>query len=773
MNKPQDKRPVHSNPTQRSRVARAPYNFVPLPERIVTLKLEDLPGHDGYAAETYTGWFDCTLQTCSPTYVRGMMTIEQFNRYDPDGERHLSDEKQLALKDERAPFYATDAERKTPQIPGSTLRGLIRSLVEIISYGKVRRVNDAPKITFRAVAASKQDPLSDPYRELIGAFSRNVLAGYLQKTDYGWEIQPAVEPSRKGWKERGAFLKVKENKIPNGAIEGFRRFNDSKYWPDYFYVSFSATNKSGKRGQYVTVERIADDPDEDQNPTYPHRGVLVCTGSMLEIAKSGLTSPRRNHALILEPDWNVDALPIQAEVLEDYLDSLTPFQCDELWVKGGLKDNAPVFYVMEGGRVVWFGHTPNFRVPALNKATGRAAKPPDFIPEKIHRHQDPDFAEAIFGWIGEPDNIKDEHEKDDSKKRVSRAGRVFFSDAVFTKAEQGIWYSQAPITPSVLGSPKVTTFQHYLVQSKPDDRSQLAHYGSPLETTELRGHKLYWHKGDKPPIKNTADVNLSQLTRISPLNSGVHFRFRIHFENLRACELGALAWALKLPGEDAQTYRHKLGMGKPLGMGAVAITPELYLTNRSERYARLFEPGNLASAARPGDPDEFIRQFDQHILKQIASNQQKLSDEPRIRILLAMLQWRAGTAEWLDRTRYLMIEHPQFGNEYKERPVLPDPLAVSESVNRAVAENKPAAPINQPGTSEKVGAVVHIPPNRSFGYIRPDRETDSQDGCAPAEVFFHFNQLVGVKAVRKGQRVRFKVRDGKKGPEAHDISLIE
>jgi cold shock CspA family protein len=130
-------------------------------------------------------------------------------------------------------------------------------------------------------------------------------------------------------------------------------------------------------------------------------------------------------------------------------------------------------------------------------------------------------------------------------------------------------------------------------------------------------------------------------------------------------------------------------------------------------------------------------------------------------MLLAMLAWREGNAQWADRTRYLLIEHPQFGNEYKDRPVLPDPLAV-------IGE-KSAAPQGNPlFTNEQTGSVIELPPSRSFGYLQ---YTDS-DG-ATQRIFFHFSQLARGIKVQLNQRVRFKVGEGQRGPEAYDVRLAE
>jgi CRISPR-associated protein (TIGR03986 family) len=778
------KRFMHSNPTRQNRTARAPYNFVPLPEKVVTVAQETLPKLDSYETDTHTGWFDCELETRSATYVRGLMTRAQHERYDPAAERKLTDAELAERKNERAGFYAPDPAqqiegRPAPAIPGSTLRGMIRGLIEIAGYGKMNWVNDLVKVTFRAVAASREDPLAEPYREVIGQFSRNVLAGYWRQQPNGdWGIQPALKPKQKGWTEQAAYLKVKEAKIPSDAITDFFRFDDWDYWPEYFPVSFNAVNERGKRGTFVRITQIG-----DTDCGYQHRGVLVCTGSMIEGGKDNQTSPRRNHALVLEADERAKPLTISREMLDAYRESLTPFQRDELWAEGGLENNAPVFYVTaKDGSLFWFGHTPNFRIPARN-GEDELATVRDFIPPSLRQPNgknqptDPDLAEAIFGWVdenrdGNPTKLlKDETGKPVLDKQgkplfvpTQRAGRVSFSDAQYVSNKNGVWYSASPIKPAPLSGPKITTFQHYLTQDKqaghdPDLRGSLAHYST---ATEIRGHKLYWHKGDaKIPLADEKTKE-SQLTRIEPVKAGVRFRFRVHFENLRDYELGALAWALTLPDQAGKSYCHKLGMGKPLGMGAVKLTARLHLTNRKDRYTHLFAGDQFADGAAEADTKtlkKLLAAFEREVLQGLGkAENSKLADQPRIRMLLAMLEWREWNAQWADRTRYLLIEHPQFGNEYKDRPVLPDPLSV-------VGEKSAAPQANPLFTNEQTGSVVELPPSRSFGYISVDGSNN--------KLFFHFSQLARGVKVRQGQRVSFKVREGQRGPEAYDVRSAE
>jgi len=776
----------HSNPSRprvdkdgRQHWARAPYNFVPLPEKMVRAREPLLP-HDVYSEEGLTGWIECELETCSPTYVRGMLTEAQYKEHGGKKPEELSEEE----KDLRAPFFSTTEEevegRPKPVIPGSTLRGMIRALVEIVGYGRVRWVGKEPAFTFRAVAASKDDPLRDPYRDVIGPFGRNVRAGYLERKGEDWYVRPALTPEVLHWPSKEAYLKVKERQIGSKDIPGFLRLNSPDYHPQLHKVSFNVEFGRGKSGPFVMVSQIG-----SLEAGYPHQGVLVCSGNMMESGKSGQRSPRKNHALVLAPDTKADTIKINEKAADDYKEGLTPFQKEELkdWGSkdGCLKKDNPVFFVT--GRnstnteeVIYFGHCPNFRIPARQQFSdsNRAARPLDFVPDKLRDQLDPDLADVIFGWVVE--------EKEWGPKD-QRAGRAFFTDATFIEARDGVWLKQ--ITPHVLSGPKPTTFQHYLAQDRgaghdPDDKKSLAHYGTSTIETQIRGHKLYWFKGANPDIEATTKEreHKSQLTSIIPIKPGVRFSFKIYFENLREEELGVLWWVLTLPGEPDKTCRHHIGMGKPLGMGAVAITPHLYLTDRQERYHQLFKEDSWHEAASEEDAKPYLSAFEKYVLEQIGASAEKkhLADIERIQSLLTMTQWHEGDAKWLDQTCYMEIERGlEKVNEYKERPVLPTPQAVLELAAGKTPLREASAPrprstdtnIRRQAVdlSERHGTVKSfgLGKSQSFGFIQPDG--------GGSDVFVHLNQLRGITTLEPGQRVIFKVGKGMKGPAAEDVRL--
>jgi CRISPR-associated protein (TIGR03986 family) len=194
---------------------------------------------------------------------------------------------------------------------------------------------------------------------------------------------------------------------------------------------------------------------------------------------------------------------------------------------------------------------------------------------------------------------------------------------------------------------------------------------------------MYWNRGevDLKDIKELDDENIENSkshTKIRPIKPGITFSFRIYFENLRDFELGAILWVLTIPGKKETEYRHKLGMGKPYGMGTVKILSELYKTQRTERYQKLFEKDSWFEAVQKV-PEEsrnsLIKTFEEYVLVQIKYNTKvnSFSEIKRIEMLLKMMEWEEPSTKL---TEYLQI------NEFRQRPVLPDPLNIRSTMKQ-------------------------------------------------------------------------------------------
>jgi len=708
--------PKHISNVPDHRKAIAPYNFVELPEKVIEVSPDSLPKENRYYSQSenrYTGRIECILTTESPLYIRCGFTKAEFecgadSKYLPDF------------------FYTNPLGKSTkPVIPGSSLRGMLRNLVEIITFSKIDQVADNQRLFFRAVAANpKQDSLGATYKKYI--LPQNIEAGYLKKDSEGWYIQPAKKEHDK------TFAWVREKDL---SLQDLINFDDYKYKPQYIVVSYRQVaidyNDRAKR-------LFASDVDTPN--TYPQKkGVLVTSGNMKQ-DNSDKLSPRRNHCLVFdclvfESDSNVEKLRLDERAIEYYQNALTDFQKESPFTKdwGMLNENCSVVFYYppkNGGKIVFFGQSPNFRIPYTHQDNGYAATVTDFIPTHLTSEKENykidliDLADAIFGWVDKkelPENMR------------QRASRVFVTDAQYQSAdERGIWYKgnfDNTVTPQILSEPKPTCFQHYLVQPEKDnpqaDKAKLKHYASqPESETVIRGHKLYWHKGKNYNFEHPEGDKASgtQVTKIKPINPGVKFKFDVHFENLTDVELGALLWVIDIAqrqDEKNKQYRLKLGMGKPLGMGSIKVEPKLCLSDRHHKYTQLFNENKWELGESESVKEkyvDFINLFEEYILSSIALEDypkdknkgeiHHISELPRIEMLLAMLTWD-NSLYIEENTRYMEIQRdvtkfhigkPKHGdktiNEYKERPLLPTPLQIIGWEDNHRIDQPPSSPSN-------------------------------------------------------------------------------
>lgn len=673
--------PKQVNPNN-GRVASAPYNFIPLPETIVRAVQDanELPDHNRYYPDRHTGYFEVVLTTRAPLYVRCPLIIDRFLQQ----ERGEDASRPFREQARNTPDFFYTKDPRSPVIPGSSLRGMLRNVLEIVSYSKVQRVANK-QLFYRTV---DNTAVGRHYRNRM---TGKVETGFLIRTGNGFVIKVCqmARVSRKLLGHpRGSNLydSNNQNKVP-------RWDGKPRQWISV-WVQLSPNQRFVTRIEY------------ESGKLQPCRkGFLVITGDVPN---------KKKEFVFLEPEPNAELVPVSEDILEQFHDDdqITQWQerafpknrpskdCRERdgFIRKHWRDlpnhGDPVFFLRENGKLVFFGRAGMFRLPYKKS-------PLNFVPDELRKAEDIDYAEAIFGYTkGEQGSSSDE-------KRRAYAGRVFVTDATLITQDGDIWFSKEPIVPKILSSPKPTAFQHYLVQTQPDEQRNLKHYGSePVKETVIRGHKRYWLQNNpsRQQIEDrNAANNSTQHTQLKPVKAGVQFKFRIYFENLSDEELGALCWTLHpfTPQNDKVEYCHQLGMGKPFGMGAVKLEATLYLTDRHKRYSALCngsawetgisEPKRLSERAAL---QQLVQPFEQHVLRELGlENKCKhLYEVKRVAMLLKMMEFPGYPSQeegrrYLDKekrpnTRYMRIE-PE--NEYRNRPVLPDPSAFG----RLLGEHEP------------------------------------------------------------------------------------
>lgn len=669
--------------------ARAPYNFVPINEQVVKspLTVEDVY-FNSYNKDRFSGIISLDIESLTPVYIRGMKSVS-------------------AVQSEKtADFF----KGKEYCIPGSSLRGLLRTMTEIVSYSKMGSVNKdtlTKRFHYRAFADQSLSLRSKYVSQMIMQ-ERNpecvypkVKAGILIRRGKDYFI---CEGEHYKVEETDALAQktiTQLMSIPNGD-----RFQANNYYkPDFKKVWFKANNEiihsnHSKPLKYAKVKDIS-----LVNNTSFKEGYLVCTGWMI----GSRLRPRGKHMHWVIGDINyINEQLVNESVINNYLNDTARNGMDlisKLKIDG-IKE-VPCFYITDDkSNIISFGHTGMFRL-AYEKTLI------EFLP-KGHRFIDkPDFSEMLFG------------------KNDVVSGRVFVEDA-FTTNEK---ISNQIEIPSIMGSPKPTTFQHYLKQ---DENQILAEYNKNgrlsgfrglkdyNQDTVVNGNKLYWHQGNinypnaieiktdtfKEFLNSNELMNRfkgfifsqgrttfhlntitseqkdavirfnltqkeAQYTAIRPMKCNAKFEGRIRFENLTKIELGALLFTLYLP----ENLCLKIGMGKALGFGSIKIKAKVILSDRQNRYTNLFSEwngfDNTNTELNQAEMNEIIKVFEQNILSQIGSSHSSLWQEQRFIELKTMLDFNKRITG--EKAKYMLIRNDNGDNEYKSRPILQSP---TDYINR-------------------------------------------------------------------------------------------
>lgn len=602
--------------TQPTRVF-APYNFVPFPKNPAYIKDEsEIIGQNVMADKAedgepiYSGEIRYSLQAMTAVFVDDGTKEHRFCR-NAAGE-----------------FI----------IPGSTMRGLIRSHAMTLGLGNVRDEIEDYSLMFRDVANGLE---KRRYSTILGSeiarftnnkgdeytlsVLKNVRAGYIEKKAngkyviYKTELDPVNEDDPAIDQKLGKmnYYTVNERIIIEQYLD-----SESKYKkdPDSFSYSFlipdiqnemmnqtahfrEEYDRSGNKSyigrnnfSYIPyhkkvayslrgsryVDKLKSPSAADTDPALL-RGTLVSTGYM-----------QKKKVIYVIPDidhFGENGSPRVAVELPDK--DVRDFQVDYNRRKNSIALNR---------------NNPNrnrkteeyksyFNLPTTVGEKGR--KPVFYIElggrcyfgftprlrlfydhtvaegiEKTHVKGKVDLVKAIFGYISEGRNS--------AKGTNARKTRVSFSDAVFYKSTAP--GSQAELGPRylALSEPRPTDYYNYLEQG--DRKSS---YND--RNLRLRGAKQYWlHRENEPGIRE-GEQNEKMDSLLHPLDKGSCFRGTIRFKNLRKYELGLLLWSIRLEEESWMN----LGKGKAYGYGAMKLTE---LKARSVEYSKAYDISGASPA---------------------------------------------------------------------------------------------------------------------------------------------------------------------------------
>ncbi len=698
----------HINPNRNTQVATAPYNFVPLPRQVFTVsegievdgrRLKPWDAHDDYLPGTLDGWLDLDLRTLTPLFIRGAVR-EENGAWDEREARFRS-----------APY---SSENGDAAIPGSSLRGMVRNLVEILSFSKIDSITNE-KPFFRSLAS---DRIGKAYRQMMTGAGREVQGGHLKIANQEVSIEPARE-----------ILRVSHQVLVQGGIQpaaGHQQPNWRWQYKDCWF------KRDPEEGTVVALLKM-------QQEQGLEKGVLVLTGDVPG-KKADFVFTGRESRQISVPDAIWNRFCADDQITQWQKAAFPKSRRYDRHADGQPGEGDPVFFLIDHSintpenpsGLVFLGRARMFRLPYDRS-------PYDLLPARLTA-AGLDMAEAMFGTVSR------------SGEGQAIRGRVTFEDALSNESVRNL----PTIVPRILASPKPTCYPQYLTQDGRVESSQQTTYLDGDETT-IRGHKLYWHRwdeqsglesvqaGNQKDLKHfleSQDTSDTQHTLISPVREGVHFRGRIRFHNLAPVELGALLAALRLPCGCA----HKLGMGKPLGLGSVEVSSTLTLVDRQRRYG-----GFSASGAAVDDGDEYLRPFENAMLAHAAeSGEAMVNGETgliqitRLNALFCLLSWERKPA--LAQTAYLELD------DFKRRRVLPTPQRVAGLQTPEPTDDPPRAGREPRLQRSSKTARAHATARHHAGNVRNVRDRTPVSGRAEYPVRRAARRLPApAKPVEKGQ----------------------
>lgn len=513
---------------------RAPFNFVPLNNKVYTPSWakfisQDIPFENGIS-----GFFKMTIKADSPIFVRN---------------GHSAEEQEL--KDETFSSFSKFPDGRF-FIPGSSLKGAVRSVLEILSMGKTQ-------VDPHAMYSWPRDPKTDQNNTL------KTKCGWLYQTCNG-EYRIAVckgVPKRIALWEIDKFLrttKLKDyfslNSILKYDINSEIEVNGCFYDPKTAVFKYALLNMIDSDEDLHNLTFSYDDKNNcTYDPDGDFQGTVVLTGQPNirtpwgKYDKPGMSKGKgKDFVFPTEIDYEI---MVSEETFDKY-QSLYKESPDWTFRMKKIDKGIPVFLREDKKELQSFGLTYMYKVPYQYT-------PKDLINRLESQYTDegttPDLAECLFGYTME-NNLTC---KERGKQRDSLRGRVHFSHFVSDNAVED---SSCCL---VLNGPKASYVPFYIRQN--NGKKGVTNQYQTYNDGQLAGRKRYVLR-DTTWKKKAESEGVNQ--NIHPLKQGCSFEGSVHFHNLLPEELGALLSALTFHGNSA--CHHQLGQAKPYGFGKVTLT---------------------------------------------------------------------------------------------------------------------------------------------------------------------------------------------------------
>ncbi|MEM1119922.1 MAG: TIGR03986 family CRISPR-associated RAMP protein [Bacteroidota bacterium] len=538
------------------------YNFVPAPEERAVYKPKwakqvshDVPFSDGESGE-----IEVTITAKAPMFIRNGyakgQSETQFSYHEVDGKKQYF-------------------------IPGTSLKGMIRNVVEIITQSRMNQVNNH-RHAVRQIMRTQGTVVDEGY-VLAGEEKKHIRAGWLVQKGEEYFVVDCGKP-----------LKVRYTDIDDFFNTDFAgQFGSRK-------LSGMDSDFSARTAKYKYEELLAGHNMEQRFEDHPlledhqqswvskfqplnyvqfsedtmdgYMGTIVCVGQAsaydVKTARKGEYVFRGLRSELIESGHN--RIKLDAQKMEDFRFLNRHNQPDELedwkYWKKHLEAGIPVFFrkAKDGKSVKDLGLSFMYKQAATYSV--KEAYPLASYPDPTKDDYEPDWAETLFGYTNKPSSLK---------------GRIFFG-SLFQNGEVRV----LPERSVVLSTPRSSFFPFYLKQK--GSNGKVTVYNTYNKNPILSGYKRYPIRNDLK-MMDTSEMNEDMITSFQPIDQGAIFKGKIRFHNLRAAEIGVLISALTFHGKQ-DTFFHTIGYGKGLGYGKITLDIKTcQLKEDQTAYLKAFE----------------------------------------------------------------------------------------------------------------------------------------------------------------------------------------
>lgn len=554
---------------------KAPFNFVPLSEKVYFPDWAADISHDIPFENQLSGQLELEIKVQTPLFVRNGHTKEEAEQA-----KTICEELMAEAGKNRELFFNLLKERLQSKsneyflfsrvcgksfIPATSIKGAIRNVLEIMSFGKIHLDENA----MFAQREWDDGERGDKTLYTLKKEQNNLRCGWLRLVGDKYQLLDCGKPYRIGHNRIDEYAGEKifaNNFSKNSGVDLNKEvvLNGKKFDPKTAIYKYELL-----KNRNINLEDIYFEEDADFSNNYGRKAVKVKTngpikGSIVFTGQPDKWKWKRPKELDSKAGKFYEFVfeEVQGKVVEISQENFNHFkfiydqQWDYLKTRLSTPKGIPVFFRMRGEQIKDWGIAYLYKLPYTDSPYSLLKKGK----YNAHVNTDPDLAECIFGYINKDRSLK---------------GRVQFSNAYYENNEVGLKNN----TLLTLGSPKASYYPIYIQQEGANGKvNNYKTYNDGM----ISGWKRY------PVRKQAKAIALDNATIDSvlfPADEGDIFKGKMRFYNLKEIELGALLSALTF--HNSSGCYHQLGQGKPYGYGKVTISCRFDDPNLEKRKVEL------------------------------------------------------------------------------------------------------------------------------------------------------------------------------------------